>query len=88
MNGAGVCWIIRTFFHVYICLKHNKAVLLRNLGNFYIQVFSVNDKSVLLETFVKYTLSKLYSHCTQNCKFYYFLETRICFVKKDCSISS
>ena len=23
MNGAGVCWIIRTAFNVYICLNHS-----------------------------------------------------------------
>ena len=47
-----------------------------------------NGESALLVAFVKYTLSKLYSHCTQNCNFYYFLETIICFVTKNCSIPS
>ena len=46
-------------------------------------MFFVNSKSVLLVAFVKYASSKLYSHCIQYNKFYYFLETRICFVKKD-----
>ena len=48
----------------------------------YSSVFFVNGKKVLLVAFIKYTLSKYYRHCTQNCKFYYFLETKICFVKK------
>ena len=39
-------------------------------------------KVPLLVAFVKYTLSKLYSHCTQNSSFYYFLETRICVMTK------
>ena len=30
------------------------------------EAFSVNSEKVLLETFVKYTLSQLNSHCTQN----------------------
>ena len=34
-------------------------------------------ESALLVAFVKYTLSKLYSHCNQNCNFYYFLVTII-----------
>ena len=45
-------------------------------------MFFVNGKRVSLVAF----LDTLY--CTQNCKFYYFLETKICFVKKKCSISS
>ena len=35
----------------------------------------VNCESALIVAFVKYTLSKLYSHRTQNCNFYYFLGT-------------
>ena len=45
-------------------------------------MFFVNGKNVSLVASVKYTLSKLHTHYTQNCKFYYFLEIRICFVKK------
>ena len=36
------------------------------LDNIYVWVFLVNSKSVLILSFVKYTL---YSHCTQNCSF-------------------
>ena len=35
----------------------------------------MNGGSGLLVAFVKYKLSKLYSHCNQNCNFYYFLGT-------------
>ena len=46
----------------------------------------VNSESVLLLAFVKYIL---YSHCTQNCIFLYFLEAKNpCFVMKHCSKSS
>ena len=50
--------------------------------------FCVIGESTLLVAFVKNILSKLYSHCTQNCDFHYFLETRICFVTKNCSVPS
>ena len=64
----------------------------QNLGYFYIQVYFVNGKRVLFVPFVKYNLSKFFSHCTQKCEFLetknYFLETTICFVKKNCSVSS
>ena len=43
------------------------------LDNISISVFLVNSESVLLLAFVKYIL---YSHCTQNCIFLYFLETK------------
>ena len=45
-------------------------------------MFFVNKESVLFVAFVKYTFSKLYTHCTQNCNFYYFLATKISFVTK------
>ena len=51
-------------------------------------MFFVKGESAFLVAFVKYTLSKFYNHCTQNCNFYYFLETRTCFVTKSCSVSS
>ena len=38
-------------------------------ATFISEVFSVNSEKVLLETFVKYTLSQLNSHCTQNYTF-------------------
>ena len=105
INGAGVCWIIKTVFNVYICSNHSWKCKLKqiercdekpryqwqffqNLDNFQISVFFVNNKSVLLVAFAKYTLSKLHSHYTQNFKFYYFIETRICLAKKSCSLSS
>ena len=53
-----------------------------------ISVFLVNGESVLLVAFVKFTLSKLYSYCTQNCNFNYLLVTKICFVTKNCSTFS
>ena len=65
-----------------------KRQFFETLDNFYIQVFFVNGKSAFFVDFVKYALSRIYSHCSQNCNFYYFLETRICFVTKSCSISS
>ena len=56
------------------------------LDNIYIWVFLVNSESVLLLTFVKHML---YSHCTENCIYSYFLETKIpCFMTKNCSKSS
>ena len=46
----------------------------------------MNSKRVLFVPFIKYTSSKFYSHCIQNCKFLKtknnFLETKICFVEK------
>ena len=36
-------------------------------------MFLVNGESALLVVFVKYTLSKLYSHCNQNRNFTIFL---------------
>ena len=35
-------------------------------------MFFGNGESALIVTFLKYTLSKLYSHCNQNFNFYYF----------------
>ena len=86
-------------FNVYIFLNHSRRYkkkqiercseksrhqrqYFQNLDNFY--MFFVNGKNVSLVASVKYTLSKLHSYYTQNCKFYYFLEIRICFVKKKC----
>ena len=43
------------------------------LDNIYVSVFLVNSESVLLLAFVEY---RLYSHCTQNCIFLYFLEVQ------------
>ena len=43
------------------------------LKNIYIWVFLVNSESVVLLAFVKYML---YSHCTKNYIFLYFLETK------------
>ena len=49
------------------------------LDNIYILVFLVNPESVLRLAFVKYML---YSHCTQDCIFLYFLEAKNpCFVQ-------
>ena len=53
----------------------------------YLSAFHERGKSALIVAFVKHTLSKLYSHCNQNCNFHYFLEGVICFVTKSCSIS-
>ena len=56
------------------------------LDNIYILVFLVNSESVLLLAFEKYVL---YSYCTENCIFVYFLEAKNpCFVAKHCSKSS
>ena len=67
--------------------RHQKAVFSK-FRQFSHLMFFVQGESALLVAFVKYTLSKLYSHCTQNCNFYYFLGTIICFVTESCSISS
>ena len=85
MNSARVCWIIRrTVFVVCICLSHS--------WKYKHNQFEKRDEKprVLFVPFIKYTLSKFYSHCTQNCveTKTYFLETKICFAKKSCSISS
>ena len=84
MNGAGVCWIIReTVSNVCICLNHSRIYKLKglmknqdikrqffqNLDNFYTNVFLMNRKNDLILALAKYFLSKLYSHCTQNCNF-------------------
>ena len=45
-------------------------------------MFFVTGESTLHVAFVKYILSKLYGHCTQNSNFNYYSETRICFVTK------
>ena len=39
----------------------------------------INSQTIisLLQSYFNYIL-----YCTQNCKFYFFLETKICFVKK------
>ena len=56
------------------------------LDSIYIWVFLVNRESVLLLAFVKYML---YSYCTENCIFLYFLEAKNpYFVTKNCSKSS
>ena len=56
------------------------------LDDIYNLVFLVNREGVLLLAFVKYML---YSHCTQNCIFLYFLEAKkLLFVTKNCSKSS
>ena len=52
------------------------------LDNIYIWVFWVNSENVLLLAFVKYML---YSHCTEDCIFLYFLDAKNpCFVTKNC----
>ena len=63
--------------------KNIKRQFFQNVDN-----FCVIGESALLVAFVKNILSELYSHCTQNCDFYYFLETRICFVIKNRSVPS
>ena len=57
------------------------------LDSFYTYVFFVSGESVLLVAFVKNILSELYSHCTQKFNFYYFLETKICFMTNNFSLS-
>ena len=92
MNSARVCWIIkRTVFNVQICLTTvgdmnttNFKGLMKNQdikGS-----FSKFRQFLYLSVYLQLLLNMLY--CTQNCKFYYFLETKICFAKKNCSISS
>ena len=46
-----------------------KRQFFQNLDNFYTNVFLMNRKNYLILALVKYFLSKLYSHCTQNCNF-------------------
>ena len=71
MNGAGVCWMIgRTVFNVHICLSH----CWRYKQN---QIERPDEKPRHQKK-----KKKLYSYCTRNYNFYYFLETRICFVTK------
>ena len=65
--------------------RHEKAVFSKFRQFSYLSVF-MNSKSVLLVAFLRYTSSKLYSHCNKNCNFYYFLGDVICFVTKSCSI--
>ena len=56
------------------------------LDKIYIWVFLVNSESGPLLVFVKYML---YSPCSENCIFLYFLEAKNpCFVTKSCSKSS
>ena len=51
------------------------------MGNIYIE-------SILLVAFVKYILQQFYSHCTQNCIFWCFLESgNYCFETKNFSRS-
>ena len=70
MNGAWVCGIIgRTIFNVRICLNH----CWRYKHN---QIERPDEKPRHQKK------KKLYSYCTRNYNFYYFLETRICFVTK------
>ena len=98
----------RTVFIVYVCLSHSwrckhnqfekRDEKPRHQRQFFskfrqhLYVYIVNSERDLFVPFIKYTLSKFYSHCTQNCKFLEtkdsFLETKICFMKKNCSISS
>ena len=95
MNGTGTSWIItKTVINVYICWRykqnqterhdekprHQKAVFWKFRQFLYLNFF-LNSKSAFV-AFVKYTLLKLYSYCTQNCNFHYFLDTRICFMTK------
>ena len=46
-----------------------KGSFFENLDNAYIQMLFVGGKRVLLVAFIRYI------YCTQNCRFYYFLET-------------
>ena len=62
-------------------LRHQRQFF-QNLDNFHIYVFFINGKNVLLVTFSKYTLSKFYSHCNQNCKFFYLYRLESVFWKK------
>ena len=64
-----------------------KRQFFQTLNSFHVYVFFRNGESALLVAFVKYTLSKLYNHCNQNCNFFAFLGTLIFFVAKGCSIS-
>ena len=92
--SARVCYIIRrTVFNMQVCLNHNcryehnqferrdeKSIHQRQF--FKIQtvfIFKRFSKTVK-ESYLQLLLNILY--CTQNCKFYQFLETKICFVKK------
>ena len=66
--------------------RDQKAVFSKFRQFSYLIVFRERRKCLTC-TFSQYTLSKLYSHCNQNCNFYYFLGTIICFVTKSCSMS-
>ena len=57
-------YYIRQFCKLFYFLDMSEI-----LDNIYIWVLLLNSKSILLLSFVKYTL---YSHCTQNCIFYIF----------------
>ena len=89
MNSARVCWIIRkTIFNVYVCLNHScryehnqferRDEKPRHQRQFFRQF-------LYLDVFRKWYRALLVAfviYCKQNCKFYYFFETKICSVKK------
>ena len=92
MNSARVCWIIkRTVFNVYVFLnhswkyEHNQSEDVMKHQDIKDSFFKI-QAIFILSVYLQHLLNILY--CTQNCKFYYFLETKICFVEKNCSISS
>ena len=59
--------------------EDTKGNFFKTLDNLCVKVLSVNNKSASLDAFVKYTLSKFYSHSICNYNFYYLC---IYFVQK------
>ena len=57
-SGNDIFWSVN-----YICQVCKLKLVLKVLDNVFIHRF-------LLVAFVKYTLSQIYSHCTQNCTFF------------------